>query len=249
MIDFITNFITNLSWFGIISYSVMSFIVLTAISHRIQFRMMKIEKRMSGATHEETESWKRQLQNADIKDWPRISLGSAQESPIALALSRLLKAPERLQRLQEIERILMLEIDRLFSPLESASEKLKSAAPAWGMFFTIVGLMFATNEFGESGSVIKMLAAIGPALGTTALGAIAAIIEKSLIYSRLLPVQGQMRRDGSLFFMEVADLYARKIELKEKLMNAAARPHSLPTLPKTDKSHVIKTKGRIKRCQ
>ena len=249
MIDLITNFITNLSWFGIMGYTVMSFIVLTAISHRIQFWMMKIEKRMTGVTNEETEYWKRQLQNADIKDWPKISLGSAQESPIALILSRLLKAPERLKKSQEIERMLMLEIDRVFSPLESASEKLKSAAPAWGMFFTIVGIMFASKEFGESGSVIKMLAAIGPALGTTALGAIASIIEKSLIYSCLLPVQAQMKRDGSLFFMDVADLYARKIELKEKLMNTAAKPHSLPTLPKAVKSHAIQTKQRVKRWQ
>lgn len=237
MIDFITNFITNLSWFGIMGYSVMCFIVLTAISHRIQFWMMKIEKRMAGATHEETECWKEQLQKADIGNWPKISLGSAQENPIALTLSRLLKAPERLKKPQEIERMLMLEIDRLFSPLESASEKLKSAAPAWGMFFTIVGIMFASKEFGESASVIKMLAAIGPALGTTALGAIAAIIEKSLIYSCLLPVQAQMRRDGSLFFMDIADLYARKMQLKEKLMNAPARSHSL------------QTKERVKRWQ
>ena len=245
MIDSITNFITNLSWFGIIGYSVMSFIVLTAISHRIQFWMMKIEKNIAGATHEETESWKRQLKDAKIEDWPKISLGSAQESPIALTLSRLLAAPERLKKPQEIERMLMLEIDRLFSPLESASEKLKSAAPAWGMFFTIVGLMFATNEFGESASVIKMLAAIGPALGTTALGAIASIIEKSLIYSCLLPVQAQMRRDGSLFFMDVADLYDRQMELKQKLMNTAVRPHSLTTLAKTGKSYAISIKERV----
>lgn len=243
MIDFITNFITNLSPFGIMGYSVMSFIVLTAISHRIQFWMMKIGKSMTGATHEEMECWKRQLQNTDIKDWPKISLGSAQENPIALTLAHLLKAPERLKKPQEIERMLMLEIDRLFSLLESASEKLKSAAPSWGLFFTIVGIMFATKEFGESASVIKMLAAIGPALGTTALGAIASIIEKSLIYSCLLPVQAQMRRDGSLFFMDIADLYTRKIELKEKLMNTAARPYSLP---KT-KSYTIQTKKRVKR--
>ena len=201
MIDSITNFITSLSWFGIVGYSVMSFIVLTAISHRIQFRMMNIEKNIAGATYEETESWKSQLKDANIEDWPRISPGSAQESPIALALSRLLKTPERLKEPQEIERILMLEIDRLFNPLESASEKLKSTAPAWGMFFTIVGLMFATNEFGESASVIKMLTAIGPALGTTALGAITSIIEKGLIYSCLLPFQAQMRRDGILFLI------------------------------------------------
>lgn len=231
MIDFITNFIANLSLFGIMGYSVMSFIVLISISHRIQFWMMKIEKSMTGATHEEMECWKGQLQKADIKDWPKISLGSAQESPIALTLSRLLKAPQWLKRPQVIERMLMLEIDRVFSPLESASEKLKSAAPAWGMFFTIVGIMFASKEFGESGSVIKVLAAIGPALGTTALGAIASIIEKSLIYSCLLPVQARMRRDGSLFFMEVADLYDRKMQLTEKLMNATARPNSLRTLP------------------
>lgn len=249
MIDFITNFITNLSWFGIIGYSVMSFIVLTAISHRIQFWMMKIEKRMAGATHEETESWKEQLQKADIKDWPKISLGPAQERPIDLTLSRLLAAPQRLKKPQEIERMLMLEIDRLFSPLESASEKLKSAAPAWGMFFTIVGIMFASKEFGESASVIKMLAAIGPALGTTALGAIAAIIEHNLIYSCLLPVQTQMKRDGSLFFMDIADLYDRKMELKQKLMNAAARPHSLTTLPKTVKNRAIQTKKRVKQWQ
>lgn len=246
MIDFITNFIANLSWFGIMGYSVMSFIVLTAISHRIQFWMMKIEKRIAGATHEEMEHWKQQLQNTDIGDWPRISLGSAQESPITLTLSRLLKAPERLKKPEGIERMLMLEIDRLFSPLESASEKLKSAAPAWGMFFTIVGIMFASKEFGESASVIKMLAAIGPALGTTALGAIAAIIEKSLIYSCLLPVQAQMRRDGSLFFMDIADLYARKMQLKKKLMNAAIRPYSLP---KTTKSDAISMKKRVKRWQ
>ena len=208
----------------------MSFIVLTAISHRIQFWMMKIGKSMAGATHEEMECWKRQLQNTGIKSWPKISLGSAQESPIALTLARLLKAPERFKKPQKIERMLMLEIDRLFIPLESASEKLKSAAPAWGMFFTIVGLMFATNEFGESASVINMLAAIGPALGTTALGAIASLIEKSLIYSCLLPVQAQMRRDGILFFMEAADLYVRKMKLKEKLMNTPARSHSFSTL-------------------
>ena len=241
MIDFIINFITNLSLFGIMGYSVMSFIVLTAISHRIQFWMMKIEKRMAGATHEETEFWKEQLQKANIEDWHNISLGSAQESPIALTLSRLLKAPERLKKPQEIESMLMLEIDRLFSSLESASEKLKSAAPAWGMCFTIVGLMFATDEFGKSASVINMLAAIGPALGTTALGAIASIIEKSLIYSCLLPVQAQMRRDGILFFMEIADLYARKMELKQKMMNVPARPHSLPK--------TFKSKERIKRWQ
>ena len=244
MIDFITNFITNLSWFGIMGYTVMSFIVLTAISHRIQFWIMKIEKTMAGATHEETECWKRQLQKADIEDWHNISLELARERPVDLTLSRLLKAPERLKNPQEIERIFMLEIDRLFSPLESASEKLKSAAPAWGMFFTIVGIMFASKEFGESASVIKMLAAIGPALGTTALGAIASIMEKSLIYSCLLPVQVQMRIDGSLFFMDVTDLYSRKVELKEKLMNTAARPH---LLPKTVKSHAIQTKERVKR--
>lgn len=249
MIDLITNFIINLSPFGIMGYSVMSFIVLTAISHRIQFWMMKIEKSMTDVTYEETESWKRQLQNTDIKDWPKISLGSAQERPIDLVLSRLLKAPQRLKKPQEIERILMLEIDRLFNPLESASEKLKSAAPAWGMFFTIVGIMFASKEFGESASVIKMLAAIGPALGTTALGAIASIIEKSLICSCLLPVQAQMKRDGSLFFMDVADVYARKMQFKEKLMNTAARPHSLSTLPKAVKSHAIQTKERVNRWQ
>ena len=249
MIDLITNFIINLSLFGIIGYSVMSFIVLTAISHCILFWMMKIGKSMAGATHEETESWKRQLQNTDIKDWPKISLGSAQERPIDLTLSRLLKAPQRLKKPQEIERMLMLEIDRLFSPLESASEKLKSAAPSWGLFFTMVGIMFASKEFGESASVIKMLAAIGPALGTSALGAIAAIIEKNLIYSCLLPVQAQMRIDGSLFFMEVTDLYDRKMELKQKLMNAAARPHSLKTLPKTVKSRAIQTKKRVKQWQ
>ena len=247
MIDFITNFINNLSWFGIMGYSVMSFIVLIAISHRIQFWMMKIEKRMTGATHEETEYCKAQLQNTDMENWHNISLGSAQERPIDLTLSRLLKAPERLKKPQEIERMLMLEINRLFSPLESASEKLKSAAPAWGMFFTIVGIMFASKEFGETASVIKMLAAIGPALGTTALGAIASIIEKSLIYSCLLPVQDQMRRDGSLFFMDVADLYDRKMASKEKLMNAAARSHSLSTCPKRVKSHAISTKERIER--
>ena len=244
MIDFIKNFITNLSWFGIIGYSVMSFIVMIAISHRIQFWMMKVEKRMVGATHEDTESWKGKLQNADIENWHNISLGSAQERPICLTLLRLLAAPQRLKKPQEIERLLMLEINQLFNPLESASEKLKSAAPAWGMLFTIVGLMFATNEFSESASVIKMLAAIGPALGTTALGAIASIIEKSFIYSYLLPVQTQMRRDGSLFFMDVADLYARKMELKAKLIKAAYRPHSLP---KTNKSYAISTKERIKR--
>lgn len=242
MIDFITNFIANLSWFGIIGYSVMSFIVLTAISHRIQFWMMKIEKSMASITHEETEYWTRQLKNADIEDWRNISFQLAQESPISLTLSRLLKAPERLKKPQEIERMLMLEIDRLFSPLESASEKLKSAAPAWGMFFTIVGIMFASKEFGESASVINMLAAIGPALGTTALGAIASIIEKSLIYSCLLPVQAQMRRDGSLFFMDVADLYDEKMELKQKLMNTAARPHSLTTLAKQAKAMRYKRK-------
>ena len=239
MIDFITNFIANLSLFGIVGYSVMSFIVLTAISHRIQFWMMKIEKSMASITHEETECWTRQLKNADIEDWRNISFQLAQESPIFLTLSRLLKAPERLKKPQEIERMLMLEIDRVFSPLESASEKLKSAAPAWGMFFTIVGIMFASKEFGESASVINMLAAIGPALGTTALGAIASIIEKSLIYSCLLPVQAQMKRDGSLFFMDVADLYDGNMELKQKLMNTAARPHSLTTLAKTGKSHAI----------
>lgn len=236
------DFITNLSLFGIISYTVMYVIVLTAISHRIQYWMITKESIM--VTHEEMEHWKRQLQNADIEDWRNISLGLGQERPIALTLSRLLAAPERLKKPEDTERMLMLEIERLFSPLESASEKLKSAAPAWGMLFTIVGLMFATNEFSESASVIKMLAAIGPALGTTALGAIASIIEKSFIYSYLLPVQTQMRRDGSLFFMDVADLYARKMELKAKLIKAAYRPHSLP---KTNKSYAISTKERIKR--
>lgn len=240
------DFITNLSLFGIISYTVMCVIVLTAISHRIQYWMMKIEKSMASITHEEMEYWTRQLQDADIGDWRNISFELSQESPIALTLSRLLKAPQRLKNPHEIERMLMLEIDRLFSPLELASEKLKSAAPAWGMFFTIVGIMFASKEFGETASVIKMLAAIGPALGTTALGAIAAIIEKSLIYSCLLPAQAQMRRDGSLFVMDLADLYTRKMQLKEKSMNAAARPHSLPTLQKKDKSYAISTKERVK---
>lgn len=142
--------------------------------------------------------------------------------------------------------MLMLEIDRVFSPLELAAEKLKSAAPAWGMFFTIVGIIFASKEFGESASVIKMLAAIGPALGTTALGAIAAIIEKSLIYSCLLPVQAQISRDGSLFFLNVADLYAQKIELEEKLMKAATRLHSFSILPKPVKSHALPMKERVK---
>ena len=200
MIDFITNLITNLSLFGIMGYSVICFIVVTAMSHRVQFWIMKREKSMAGATYEEMQYWTEQFQKEDVEDWHNISLGSAQESPIALTLSRLFAAPQRLKKPQEIERILMLEIDRLFSPLESASEKLKSAAPAWGMFFTIVGIMFASKEFGETASVIKMLAAIGPALGTTALGAIAAIIEKSLIYSCLLPVQAQIRRDGSFFY-------------------------------------------------
>lgn len=244
MIDFIINFITNLSLFGIIGYSFMCFIVLKAFSHRIQYWIMKRENIM--VTHEEAECWKEQLQKADIETWRNISLGLAQESPIALTLSRLLAAPQRLQKLQEIESMLMLEIDRLFNPLESASEKLKSAAPAWGMFFTIVGIMFASKEFGESASVLKMLAAIGPAMGTTALGIIASIIEKRLICSCLLPVQAQMRRDGILFFMEVADLYDGKIELKAKFMNATARPHSLP---KTVKNHTIQTKERVKRWQ
>ena len=239
------DFITNLSLFGIIGYIVMCVIVLTAISHRIQYWMMKKENIM--VTHEETEFWKRQFQYAGIADWRNISFELAKESPIALTLSRLLNAPERLKKPQEIEVMLMLEIDRLFTPLESAAEKLKSAAPAWGMFFTIVGIMFASEEFGESGSVIKMLTAIGPALGTSALGAITAIMEKSLIYSCLLPVQAQMRRDGILFLMEVADLYAQKMELEGKLMNAPAKPHSLSTLPKTVESHAIQTKERLKR--
>ena len=220
------DFITNLSLFGIIGYIVMCVIVLTAISHHIQYWMMKRENIMF--TYEEAECWKEKLKNTEIEYWNKINLLAAKqkEKPVALALSRLLAAPHRLKNPQEMERILVLEIERLISPLETVSEQLKSAAPAWGLFFTIVGVILASKEFSESASVIKMLASIGPALGTTALGAIASIIEKGLLYSCLIPLEAHMRRDGGLFLMDIADLYTQKTILKEKL-KAPDVPHSL----------------------
>ena len=219
------DFISNLTLFGIIGYTVMLLIIATTIGHWLEYLSMKGDE-MSPISSDEKKSWKQQLRDTDIKDWRRIPLNiAAEKQPIAIALLRLLAAPRRFGDARQYERVLALEIDQIFSPLESAAERVKSSAPAWGLFFTIVGVILACAEFAESASVAGMLASVGPALGTTALGAIASIIEKNLIHSHLIPLQSQMKRDGNRLLMDVADIYARKLQSAPQ--KAVAKPHPL----------------------
>ena len=207
------DFISNLTLFGIIGYSVMLLIIANAIGHWLEYLSMKKEM---NSISSKSEDFICQLGKTDIKNWACFKIKNGKQNhPTAAALLRLLKAPDSLKDTKRCQRILELEIRERFSPLESSAERVKSASPAWGLFFTVVGVMLASADFAESASVIRMLGSVGPALGTTALGAIASIIEKNLIHAHLKPLQNELVINGERLFMDLASVYSNK----QKVLN------------------------------
>jgi len=79
------------------------------------------------------------------------------------------------------------QIDLLFAPFILKLNSIKAIAPALGLFFTVLSIIFSFSIFAESGDIKEMFSALATGLGTTALGALTIVLSKIIIDRVILP--------------------------------------------------------------
>ncbi len=236
------QFIYDLTLFGQFGYGVQTFLVIVAVGHWVEF--FRLRSRIPNLSKSKIKLLLVYLRSNTLTNWTRLDnarldngellidhLGG-KDSPLVSTVLEALEEPNRLRDNENWRLILELEIQKKFYQTTLAAVRIKSSAPAWGMFFTVVGIMLAVIEYGESSSVKQMLGSVGPAMGTTALGALTAIIERNLIDGRLIPMQLKLFHEGVHLLLGITDLYNDTAYTKET--RAVAKHDAAASLPKVN---------------
>ncbi len=102
------------------------------------------------------------------------------------------------------------DIDRVFSDLEADIYRNIAIASPAGFVFTVLGLMLFLFNSQDNLSIQTLLQALGPALGTTALGGIVMVLEKRLLHGALARQHVQLNRIGNQLLEALHDRVAER---------------------------------------
>ncbi|MBU0501593.1 MAG: MotA/TolQ/ExbB proton channel family protein [Gammaproteobacteria bacterium] len=196
-----TTLVTTL--FAFTGYAILGNCLIRALAHRTVLR-----QRTKGFERLPLERLEQHIQNLEatpLDRWDPNLLGPWRNHPITETLRWCLERPARIAEPEQVQTRLAQDIQIPFADLLADAHRNMATAPMWGMLFTILGIMIISHQIGSLGSIQALLAALGPALGTSALGSITAILEKGLIQGRLHPLIDRLHFAGSRLLLALRD--------------------------------------------
>jgi len=187
--------IATLTPLGVVGYGLMLVFLYQAVHHWILF----------GRERQRLRAGARELERLEAKllrpDWVRTI--ATQAHPLLATARWIAEDPARVAQLERGHLYMGLQIRRALAGAIERSERLKSTAPAWGLLFTVLGLIFAAAGFAQGESAAAMMGNLAPALGTTAIGMLIVIVEKVLLISRVVPLQHELTYQGLDWLLSV----------------------------------------------
>ena len=144
--------------YSYIAYTVMTALLVMAITFILQGR--KLRKRLN-QLHQKTD---------DVIEAPlHLFSRSLHLIPVSFVHQQQQShEPESLEK----------QVTAIFLPMMLNLGSLRSAAPALGLFFTVVSIMISFSVFSSTGDIKQMFAAASVGFGTTAIGAITMVVAK-----------------------------------------------------------------------
>lgn len=192
--------------FMVIAYATQCIWLIIAIVHYVEYRYLR--KKLA-SNWSDFEHWKPSTTLIQEPSWS-IWVGDLIElkHPIPECLCWLFKKPSvRFVSTINMHTIMLERIDAYLNPLSEAVNSNKSIAPISGFLFTTIGIMLATQQMAHSQSIHSLMNSIGPALGTTALGAITSMIEIWIQKNGMIPIKSRLKTHANLTLIEFSELY------------------------------------------
>lgn len=184
----------DMNYFVFISYGTMILILMRALAHYIIcYRRLRQWKPID---HEDLGTRIKALSQTAPSNWHRLLGNEWPDHPAAQSVIWAIQKPIRLSQRDLISEHLMGQISEAFDDLIEDAGRTGGIAPMAGLFFTIIGMMLFSLSSIDTLTAKLMIQTMGPALGTTALGSLIAILEKNLIDGRLATMQRQYYRQG-----------------------------------------------------
>lgn len=210
--------------FTLAGYGVLGYSLTRAIAHWTVLGQRR--RALKAPPLERLESHFSGLEEIPLHQWRNRVFDAWRDHPVVVVIHGCLERPQRLADPQGVQTRLALEIQAAFADLLADAHKNMATAPMWGMFFTILGFMIIGYQIGGASSSIQtLLGALGPALGTSALGSITAILEKNLIQGQINPQIERMHQEGARLLLTLTDGYqaAQAMEKIRRLRLAGRR--------------------------
>lgn len=141
----------------------------------------------------------------DPGKWRAALRAHATTHPAGQALLWAVEKPHRIRQPDWQKARLEEEIDGRLADLEADIQRTIAIASPLGFVFTVLGLMLFVFSSRDNLGIQTLLQALGPALGTTALGGIVMVLEKRLQYGPLARQRERMENLGKQLLEALRD--------------------------------------------
>lgn len=190
------------------SYLIMGLLVAQALAHRIT-----VHTRIRRLPRVDVADLVTRIQRLPMNrpaNWHRSLTDHWTAHPASEVILWATEMPYRLGYLDWHEDRLASDIKRVFGDLEAGIQRNIAIASPMGFIFTVLGLMLFAFSSQDNLSIQTLLQALGPALGTTALGNAIMVSELRLLHGRFAQEHERLMSTGTQLLDALHDRIAAR---------------------------------------